>query len=224
MGAGNAQMVLLAWSRYLGDVQFRIAMQMALTSMDGAAEVRYWGGWVPLATAAGKEFPDSCAPTPGSAGCRGCDGCRAARRCVERAVRSLVECGFCALVARPRPGRNAEYQLFLMGPQGPCEDRSKSRSRSIPARERATSDGVHSSTSDGVHVPRLTGCIRTVSRGAEEDYRRTSGVQTGGQGRLESPRHLQSASEIPEPRKPPDERTRQIADLEKWIRDHPEAS
>lgn len=225
MGAGNAQLVLLAWSRYLGDVQVRVAMQMALTSLDGAQDVRYWAGWAPLATAAGKDFPAECAPTPGEPGCRGCDDCAAARKCVVRAIRSLIECGFCALVVRPRPGKNAEYQLFLHGPQGPCEDRSKARSRVIPASGRRTSDVLHSGTSDVLHSGRLTSCVADVSRPAEEDSQEDFRNTDRRKGLGESPRHLQPAPEIPEPRKPPpDERTRQLAALEEWIRNHPEAS
>lgn len=60
MGAGNVVHVLTRWSPYLNDKPFRTLVQMAVVAMDEGDPPRYWGGWPPLATALGADFPALC--------------------------------------------------------------------------------------------------------------------------------------------------------------------
>lgn len=107
MGAGNVVIVLNRWSRSLNDKPFRVLVAMALTSKDDDAAPRYWGGWAPLARAAGAVFPDACER------CRGCADCQAAQRVAYRALDALTKAGLVTQLSRARKGWNAEYQLNI---------------------------------------------------------------------------------------------------------------
>ena len=172
MGAGNVGLVLASWSPYLRDIPFRVAVQMAYTSRDEDSPPRYWGGWALLATAAGADYGNLCgSEAPGQPRCRGCASCKAARMTVTRAVKQLVDAGFCTVVVRPRPGKQAEYALQLFSvprsePRRPSERQREALAEGGRTRQRTTSDVVrHGVTSADVRANSAE--MHHVQRGAD---------------------------------------------------------
>ena len=236
MGAGNAALVLSRWGNALAGIPFRVAMQMALSTVDRDAAPHYWGGWAKLADAAGKTYPAECAPHDGISGCRGCQGCRAARRCVDRALKSLQDAGFCSLASRPKPRRNAEYALNLWGHlsiQCTTEPSTETVVHSDcgqpvddgglhHAAERQTvvhmhhGLGVECTTVPVTNAPRSRAGLCGAKRTQEEEEHNQEDNSS------ESPPHVPAPRPSPEIVSASAELDQQRKALDEWIRNHPE--
>ncbi|WP_143220354.1 hypothetical protein [Actinomadura sp. CNU-125] len=106
MGAGNVKAAFVHWGALPGG-PFRLLVYMALRTRDGDARPRYYGGREDLAFGLGRRVPDD----------DGSEESRKAReasfKAVKDAVATLTRRGAVRVVARARPGRNAEYELVL---------------------------------------------------------------------------------------------------------------
>ena len=173
MGAANVSGVLACW-RHLPDRAHRALLYMAHRSLDRATDEHrarvYYGGREELAHALGVDVPP--APTRGAADAASL-AARAARRnafkVTDKVIARLTEAGAITLVAVPRFGRRAEYQLHLDVVGVPVDKREEDPSGR--GAEDPSQRGAEDPSGRGAEDPSGRGAEDPSQRGPKEEQR-----------------------------------------------------
>jgi hypothetical protein len=163
-------MIILRWW-HLNPAPKLAFIQMGLLALDRDCPPRYYGGWAPIARVLGAHpIPESCEVglhvVRTATRVRGeCHRCANAQRAARRAIQQLVAAGAVSVRGTTGPGRPAEYNLWITGPEPGTET----------AVEETTADAQRPPPADGQRPPFDANGGRSAS--ADRAQRRTLSVR-----------------------------------------------